>query len=208
MGDMSLFSKTEHSITRTIEHIIIVLFVVIFLTVFLLVLLRYVFSKSIMGANETVTTLFIHCASLGAAIMVKSREHIKISYFLDKLPLPHKKAVLTFNYFIIVLLNGVIFWVSLPWLHTSIKFHFKYPITDMPYWVEQISIPISSLLIIFYCVFTVIWIYGNKEEADRLLAASDMDQEVKSLLTEAQKAEEHVREAEGKRRGKHDTSAS
>ncbi|MCP4398447.1 MAG: TRAP transporter small permease [bacterium] len=202
MGEISFFSKTEHGITRTIEHIIIVLFICIFLTVFSLVLLRYLFGKSIMGANEMVTTLFIHCSSLGAAIMVKSREHIKISYFLDKLSLPKKKAVMTFNYFIIALLNGVIFWVSLPWVTTSIKFNFKYPITNMPYWVEQIIIPISSLLIIFYCVFTVIWMYRDKEEADRLLTVSDVDLEVEELLTEAQEAEEHVREAEGKRRRK------
>jgi TRAP-type C4-dicarboxylate transport system permease small subunit len=202
MGEISLFSKTEHGVTRTIEYIIIVLFVLIFLTVFLLVLLRYIFGKSIMGANETVTTLFIHCSSLGAAIMVKSREHIKISYFLDKLSLPKKKAVMTFNYFIIVLLNGLIFWVSIPWVKTSIEFEFKYPITNMPYWVEQISIPISSLLIIFYCVFTMIWMYRDREEADRLLTVSDVDLEVKELLVEAQETEEHVREAEEKRRRK------
>jgi TRAP-type C4-dicarboxylate transport system permease small subunit len=134
--------------------------------------------------------------------MVKSREHIKISYFLDKLSLPKKKAVMTFNYFIIVLLNSVILWVSILWVKTSIDLEFKYPITNMPYWVEQISIPISSLLIIFYCVFTVIWMYGDKEEADRLLTVSDVDLEVEELLTEAQEVEEHVREAEEKRRRK------
>lgn len=126
---MDLIRKLDRIFTRTVETVLSVLFILIFLMVFNQVVLRYVFNTSIMGTAETFTMLFTYCSALGAAVMVRNREHIRISVFIDKLPLTGKKIVLTINYLLIAMFSYFVFKESLPWLN-SIK-TFKSQVTGI-----------------------------------------------------------------------------
>lgn len=196
---MDLIRKVDKILTKTVETVLSIMFILIFLMVFNQVVLRYVFNTSIMGTAEIFTMLFSYSSALGAAVMVRNREHIRISVFIDKLPLTLKKIVITIDYMLIVFLSTIIVKESIPWL---IKIRtFVSPITGISRTVESITIPIAFGLIIFYCIFNTILIYLIPEELN--LETSEADIEVKVLLDEAAEADRSALERQQKHDAKH-----
>ncbi len=192
---MRIIRLLDKILTKTVELILSILFIAIFLMVFNQVVLRYVFSSSIMGTAEVFTMLFAYCSALGAAVMVRHREHIRISVFIDKLPITVKKIVITIDYLLIAVLSSVIFRESLPWLK-CIK-NFRSQVTGISRAVESITIPIGFGLIVFYCFFNIMLIYVSPEELH--LETSDADLEVKGLLAEAAEADRLAQEKQKKK---------
>jgi len=180
---MDWLKRFDRFITRSIEWIITVFFIIIFLLIFSLVLLRYGFKTSIMGTNEIITMLFVYCSALGTAILVRQREHIKISFFVDKLSSGTKRIVLTINYILISVLNGVFFYMSLGWIKSI--WTFKSPMTQIPFWVQRIPIPIGCGLVILYCFYSIYLIYANSEELSR--ETEDIYAEIEGLVGQVKK---------------------
>ena len=67
-----------------LDGVITFFFSVIFMLTVLLVVLRYVFNTSIIGGNEAMEYLFIYTTAIGAAAALGRRDHIKITYFVNK----------------------------------------------------------------------------------------------------------------------------
>ncbi|NQT59212.1 MAG: TRAP transporter small permease [Bacteroidetes bacterium] len=147
----------DRVITKIIEIILTVLFMMIFLMVFNQVILRYIFNTSIMGTAEVFTMLFTYTSALGAALMLRQREHIKIAVFIDKLSIKAKKIILTIDYLLIGLFCFYVFWESLPWLK-SIKL-FRSQVTGISRAVESIAIPIAFGLMVFYCIYNLNFLF-------------------------------------------------
>jgi len=175
---MDCLKKFDRFITRSIERIITVFFIIIFLLIFSLVLLRYGFKTSIMGTNEIITMLFVYCSAFGTAILVRQKEHIKISFFVNKLSTSAKRIVLTINYILICVLNAVFFYMSLGWIK-SIR-TFRSPMTQIPFWVQRIPITIGCGLVILYCLYNIYLIYASPEELSR--ETEDVYAEIEGLL--------------------------
>jgi len=175
---MDWLKRFDRFITGSIERIITVFFIIIFLLIFSLVLLRYGFKTSIMGTNEIITMLFVYCSALGAAILVRQREHIKISFFVNKLSTGARRIVLTINYILISVLNAVFFYMSLGWIKSI--WTFKSPMTQIPFWVKRIPIPIGCGLVILYCLYNIYLIYANSEELSR--ETEDIYAEIEGLV--------------------------
>jgi len=175
---MDWLRRFDRFITGLIERIITVFFIIIFLLIFSLVLLRYGFKTSIMGTNEIITMLFVYCSALGTAILVRQKEHIKISFFVNKLSTGAKKIVFTINYMLICVLNAVFFYMSLGWIK-SIR-TFRSPMTQIPFWVQRIPIPIGCGLVILYCLYNIYLIYASSEELSR--ETEDVYAEIEGLL--------------------------
>jgi TRAP-type C4-dicarboxylate transport system permease small subunit len=187
-----IVSKIDRIINKIVDIVLMVLFIMIFLMVFNQVVLRYVFNTAIMGTAEVFTMLFTYTSALGAAIMLRHREHIKIAFFIDKLPLKLKKYVVTFNYIVIGIFCFFVFKESLPWLN-SIK-TFRSQVTGISRAVESITIPIAFGLMVFYCIYNIFLIYLDPEELH--FETSEADLEVKELLNEAAEADRLAHEKE------------
>jgi TRAP-type C4-dicarboxylate transport system permease small subunit len=56
--------------------------------VLLAVLFRYALDNSLVWSDEFVRYLFVWLTMIGAAVVLREREHIRIEYFVDKLPGP------------------------------------------------------------------------------------------------------------------------
>ncbi len=176
---------TERVLTKIVEAILAILFIAIFIMVFYQVVLRYVFSSSIFGTAEMFTMFFTYASALGSAVMVRNREHIKISVFIDTLPITWKKAILTIDYVLIAVFSFFIVQQSIPWLF-SIR-TFRSPVTGVSRAVESITIPIGFALIILYCLVNILSLYLNPEEASEELMVGDA--EARHALEEAAEAD-------------------
>ena len=121
-----------------------------FLITFLLVLLRYGLGKSITGANEIVTILFIYTTAIGAAVAIGKNEHISITVFVDIVPEKYHRMIALVQALFITALQVSLFWYCIEWIGTT--GNYLMPATGLPRFVSIISIPAGCLLSILYCL--------------------------------------------------------
>jgi len=180
--------RVDKTISKIVDIVLVILFMAIFIMVFYQVVLRYVFSTAIFGTAEVFTMLFAYASALGSAAMIRSRQHIKISVFIDRLPEKWRKAVLVFDYFLIAVFSFFIVYQSIPWLK-SIRF-FRSQVTGISRTVESIMIPVGFSLIIFYCIVNVLSLYLSPSETALEFASGET--EVTMALEDAMKTESNL----------------
>jgi TRAP-type C4-dicarboxylate transport system permease small subunit len=146
-----------------LQGIITGLFSIILILTILLVILRYGFNTAIIGGNEAMEYLFIYTTAIGAAVALGKREHIKITYFVDKLPLAMRSVVNVLDLILIGFINGVMIWYSIPWIKSVGSF--ESPVLRIPNRIVQASVPIGCGLVILCCLCLVVTdIFEKKQE--------------------------------------------
>jgi TRAP-type C4-dicarboxylate transport system permease small subunit len=79
----------------TVRWIVIVLMVVMTLTVSLQILFRYVFNYPLGWSEEVARFAFVWVSFFGASALMRVREHINVTVFLDRFP-PRLKVLAVF----------------------------------------------------------------------------------------------------------------
>ncbi len=158
---MKWLIKSEMVLTRLLEYILSLLFFCIVILVITLVFLRYSFNTTIVGGNELVVILFIYTSAIGAAVIVGKKEHIAITYFIDKLPLRLNKLIYVFNFLMIAFLNGAMIIYSIPWI--SKTGGYLTAVLGIPRVYLQIVVPISCGIAILYCLFQIILLLTTRK---------------------------------------------
>lgn len=151
---MNWIHKSEKLLTKILLGLIAFCLLSIVLLVMTLVILRYGFNSTIVGANEFIVILFIYASAIGAAVVIGKKEHIAITYFIDKLPSGPRKYVDVLNYTLIGFLNGVMIWYGIRWIEVTgsyltavLKIHQVY---------AQIVVPLGCGIAILYCLHHII----------------------------------------------------
>ena len=147
---MARLLRIEKFLTRMLEVIITLFFFFILGITITLVIMRYGFNAAIIGGNEAMNYLFIYTTALGAAVSIGNDEHIKITFFVDKLKSGPRKIVDIVKYVLIAFINGVMIWYSLPWIQST--GYFESPVLRIPSWIVQISVPVGCGLVMLYCL--------------------------------------------------------
>lgn len=161
---MDWMIKTEKLLSRMLVGLIAFCLIGIVLLVIILVILRYGFNATIIGANELVVILFIYTSAIGAAVIIGNKEHIAITYFIDKLPPIARKIVDIINFLLIALLNGVIVWYAIRWINIT-GGYLTAVLRIQQVWA-QIVVPIGCSIAILYCIFhIIIRIYPQKTKS-------------------------------------------
>ena len=137
-----------------LDSVITFFFSVIFTLTVLLVVLRYVFNTAIIGGNEAMEYLFIYTTAIGAAVALGRRDHIKITYFVDKLPGGVRRVVDVSDLILIGFINGVMIWYGIPWIQSVGSF--QSPVLRIPNMIIQASIPIGCSLVILCCLCLIV----------------------------------------------------
>ncbi len=152
--------KCEMLFTKLINFVMTVCFITIFIIVFLLVLLRYVFSASLFGGAEVSTVLFIYGTAIGASLLYRDRSHIRISFFLEKLPPSLSKVVIIFAYFCNIFFHVMIIYYAIDWIRVTGGS--KTTILGIPYWVQESAIFVYAGITIIYIIRNIILILFRK----------------------------------------------
>lgn len=154
---MNWVLKFEHIFTRLLIGIIALCFLTIVILIVTLVFLRYGLNTTIIGANEFVVILFIYTSVIGSAIVIGKKEHIAITYFIDKLSPAKRKIIDVINYLLIILLNGVMIYYSFNWI--SVTGNYLTAILQIKQLFAQIIVPIGCGITIFYCVYHIFFTF-------------------------------------------------
>ena len=144
---MKLF---ERLLVQTLEISFSICFLVMFALVVTQVALRYGFNESIGGANELATILFAYTSALGIAVGIARRDHMAISWFVERFPTRLKKIVDIVGLVLVAILNLVIFWYSLRWI--DITGSRMISVLHVPRWTAQIAIPIGTGASAVFCL--------------------------------------------------------
>ena len=147
-------NQIEAVVTRILETVVTVFFGVIIVLTILLVVMRYVFNSSIIGGNELMEYLFIYTTAIGAAVAVGRREHISITYFLEKLPEKLQVGVDVLGLLLVAGINILIAVLSNRWIAKVGSS--ESPVMRIPMWTIEISVPIGCLFAALYCLFVII----------------------------------------------------
>ena len=152
--NMKGIQRFKRLLSIILEWIITFFFSIILMLTVVLVVLRYGFNTAIIGGNEAMEYLFIYTTAIGAAVALERREHIKITYFVDRLPLAMKSVVNVLDLILIGFINGVMVWYSIPWIKSVGSF--ESPVLRIPNRIVQASVPIGCSLVIVCCLCLMI----------------------------------------------------
>lgn len=161
---MNWVIKIENIFTRLLIGIVALCFLSIVILVVTLVFLRYGFNATIIGANEFVVILFIYTSVIGSAIVIEKKEHIAITYFIDKLSPAKRKIIDVINYLLIIFFNLVMIYYSFNWI--NVTGNYLTAILQIEQIFAQIIVPIGCGITILYCFYHIISIFYSipKEE--------------------------------------------
>jgi TRAP-type C4-dicarboxylate transport system permease small subunit len=151
---MKGIQRFKRILSVILEWIITFFFSIILMLTVVLVVLRYGFNTAIIGGNEAMEYLFIYTTAIGAAVALERREHIKITYFVDRLPLAMRSVVNVLDLILIGFINGVMVWYSIPWIKSVGSF--ESPVLRIPNRIVQASVPIGCSLVILCCLCLMI----------------------------------------------------
>jgi len=156
---MGMADKIDQVLTGTIEVLVTVFFIVIAVLVFFGAVLRYVFNYGLYGTDEIITLLFIHASTLGTALAVRNREHIKITILLEKAPIGLLRALFIIVYCVVAMFNISVGILSINWINRTL-FVFS-QVTGLPFWMGSIALPISCALCVLYCLNNLVRLIGS-----------------------------------------------
>ncbi|MBN2428113.1 MAG: TRAP transporter small permease [Deltaproteobacteria bacterium] len=158
----SIINQGESFLVKFLERAVTFFFSVILLLTILLVTLRYLFNSSIMGGNEMMDYLFIYTTSLGAAVSVCKKEHIRIAFFVDKLPQALRQFIDVVNYLLVAGINLVIAYLSFSWIQTV--GNAESPVMRIPMWMIEVSVPLGCLFVVLFCLTGILNVYWDRTE--------------------------------------------
>jgi len=108
------------------------------------VVLRYLFNKPLLFADEVGVYCMIYVAFVGAALTLKMRRHIMVDLLYKQLP---RKIQLWLD--VITTLVGtfiicIITWYSVDWVHYTYKSGFRSSgILEEPMWIPMLVVPLG-----------------------------------------------------------------
>jgi len=146
--------RFELVFTRFLEYVLRLLFLGLLILVIILVFLRYGFNTTIVGGNELIVILFIYTSAIGAAVIVGKREHIAITYFIEKLSPQINKLVQIINFLLVAMLNGALIKYSFAWISKTGSY--STATLGIPQLYLQLIVPISCGIAIFYCLVQIL----------------------------------------------------
>ena len=128
------------------ETILIILLVIMTGVMGIQIVSRYVFQNSLTWSEELVRYMFVWSAFLGIPFCIKHGLSIKVDQFRNLFPIPLQKALMYIDKIIIFFLFLVMFIYSCLVVKASYLSGQTSPAMQIPMWMVQISVCISSLL--------------------------------------------------------------
>ncbi len=162
---MNALRRVLALLEAALETLVTLCFFVILALTVILVVLRYVFNASIMGGNELMEYLFVYTTAVGAAVAMARDQHIRITWFVDKLPPGGRRIVDAAALLLAAFINAVMIHYSVPWIRTVGAF--QSPVLRIPNRFIQMILPIGCGLVIVYCVYHAVLVIGGLPRGGR-----------------------------------------
>ncbi|MDR1269223.1 MAG: TRAP transporter small permease, partial [Planctomycetaceae bacterium] len=131
---------------------LIVLFAVILILMNVSIFYRYVLNNSLSWSDEAVRFAFVWFTFLGSAIVFRDNVHIRVDYFLEKMPPVLRFRVETLSYFLTVLFYIFLFVSGIFWVFQTQGTQMssmRFPLN----WFFYSALPVTSLIPLYEVLF-------------------------------------------------------
>lgn len=159
---MGIADRIDRVLTGTIEALVTLFSISIAALVFFGAVVRYVFNYGLYGTDEMINLIFIHASTLGTALAVRNREHIKITIVLEKVPIGLLRVLLIIVYVVVTMFNIYVGVLSINWINRTLFVYSQ--VTGLPFWIGSIALPISCTVCVLYCLNNLVRLIGSDAE--------------------------------------------
>lgn len=143
-------------IKSLVDHINALLYALMIIVVFIQVVFRYVFNRPLTTSEEIARYIFIWLVMLGSAAAMWDRDHISLTFLLDKFPKTIKKILLiAIDILVAILIYLVLVKEGLN--ITRITMNQISPATGISIGWIYISLPVSGILMLLALLFRIIF---------------------------------------------------
>ncbi len=161
-----LLVKLNSVLTSAVRWLIIVMMATMTCVVFAQVMARYFFNFSLSWSEEVARFAFVWLSFIGAAILIRRDEHIRVSMFVDMLPTPLWAVFRALQY--VGVLICLYFFVVGGFKLSEAEWSQLAPATQIPMGWVYLVIPGSSLLMLLWtlCAMAVDIVQGRPRVSD------------------------------------------
>lgn len=131
-----------------IERTLAVLLVLAVCLNFANVVGRYIFNRSILGADEVQIYMMIWMTFLGAAVVTWRQQHLRMDMLLNALPAGVQTAVRVFEAVALVLLSGLVVVQSGSYVQKMYMLGEKSTAAEVPMWIPHAAVVAGFVLIL------------------------------------------------------------
>ncbi|MBN1830217.1 MAG: TRAP transporter small permease [Deltaproteobacteria bacterium] len=166
MGVKELFNRALDLVDRSIEWLTVILMGFLLMLTFLNVVGRYVFQNSIYFSDELARFLFVWIVFLGAAIIIKDKGHVAVTFILENLKGAVSKKILE----TIISLCGILFIAIVfvgGWQLAASMNMYSSAALDIPMGYVYLVIPIGSAIMMIHQLKNLIAIFKTQEDKER-----------------------------------------
>ena len=149
------------------ETILIILLVIMTGVMGIQIVSRYVFQNSLTWSEELVRYMFVWSAFLGIPFCIKHGLSIKVDQFRNLFPIPLQKILMYIDKIIIFFLFLVMFIYSCLVVKASYLSGQTSPAMQIPMWMVQISVCISSLLSMIRSIQNLLNLLTGKKKVEQ-----------------------------------------
>lgn len=158
---MKLIFKISDWINKIIQNVVCVFLLVILLDMFYAVIMRYIFNKTPVWADELARYAFVWLQMLAATIATKKCTHTRITLISDRLKGSWRKWHTAILLFIVLVISYLILTQSL----LLLKFEGDTPTSTLPFtmiWVYA-AIPSGAAIMIFHAAANALQLFVAHE---------------------------------------------
>ncbi len=118
---VTMSKKVIKTLDKIEDTLLITMFVAMVGIIFFQVIMRYVFNNSLSWSEELGKFLFVWLSWIGISIGHRRREHIKITLFVDRLPVKARKLTEILSELILIVICGITMFHSFTMLGIQIN---------------------------------------------------------------------------------------
>ena len=159
----AMLAKAAHTIEQIVSLVSIAFFALIFGVMLLQIFFRYVLNSPLVWTEELCRYLFVWICFLGWTIALRRGTHIRINFFLERLPLLPKKIVLIVFHLLILffLIQLTRFGIAMTRRSFSVP-----TITLFFSWAYvYLAAPVSAVIMILYVILHFIDLLRGEQKA-------------------------------------------
>lgn len=137
-----LVSAFWRCLERVVQGVLIFLVILLFAQV----IARYLFNFSIFWSEEVARFVFIYLVLLGACIMARGREHIKVTYFVSLLSQSAQKRIMLVTDFSIIFFLVILLVTT--WVKIKTSFHTLSQALEVPWAYIYLACALSAVVML------------------------------------------------------------
>jgi len=149
---------------RVIEQALALAFVFAVCLNFANVIGRYVFGRSILGADEVQIYIMVYIAFLGAALATWRRVHLRMDVLVQRLPRAAKATLATLELALVLVLALLVLYVSSNYVEQMAGLDARSQNAGIPMWIPHSAILLGFGLIAVLSILQIVQLF-RKEDA-------------------------------------------